>query len=205
MAATRAQIVSTKDFKILLALIAWRVALSYWLPIISDCDEVFNYWEASHYLQYGYGMQTWEYVPQYAIRSWSYASMHAAVMHAIVTCGFTKLQAWHGMRMILATLTATSEFLLYCALAHGLSPRIAKYTLMISASAPGMYTAASAYLPSSFAMMTHAVAMACLLHSFKLPTAASISPHTGYVWWTGIGALVGWPFAAALGIPYVVE
>ncbi|CAH1756269.1 10413_t:CDS:10 [Entrophospora sp. SA101] len=35
---------------------------------VSDCDEVYNYWEPTHYLQYGYGMQTWEYSPTYAIR-----------------------------------------------------------------------------------------------------------------------------------------
>lgn len=45
--------------------------------IISDCDEVFNYWEPTHWLQYGYGLQTWEYSPEFAIRSWSYVSVHA--------------------------------------------------------------------------------------------------------------------------------
>ena len=29
--------------------------------IIDDCDETYNYWEPSHYLLYGRGMQTWEY------------------------------------------------------------------------------------------------------------------------------------------------
>ena len=43
---------------------------------IQDCDEVFNYWEPSHYLQYGIGFQTWEYAPQYAIRSWAYLLPH---------------------------------------------------------------------------------------------------------------------------------
>ena len=28
---------------------------------ISDCDEVFNYWEPTHFLQYGRALQTWEY------------------------------------------------------------------------------------------------------------------------------------------------
>ncbi|CAG8591433.1 5824_t:CDS:10, partial [Racocetra fulgida] len=46
---------------------------------IADCDEVFNYWEPTHYLQYGYGMQTWEYSPEYAIRSWAYIKLHAII------------------------------------------------------------------------------------------------------------------------------
>jgi hypothetical protein len=45
--------------------------------IITDCDEVFNYWEPTHWLQYGFGLQTWEYSPEFTIRSWSYISVHA--------------------------------------------------------------------------------------------------------------------------------
>ena len=32
---------------------------------IADCDETFNYWEPTHYLLYGSGMQTWEYSPEF--------------------------------------------------------------------------------------------------------------------------------------------
>jgi len=28
---------------------------------IWDCDESMNYWEPTHYLIHGYGLQTWEY------------------------------------------------------------------------------------------------------------------------------------------------
>lgn len=46
---------------------------------IQDCDETFNYWEPTHYLSHGYGLQTWEYSPDYAIRSWLYIGLHAIV------------------------------------------------------------------------------------------------------------------------------
>jgi alpha-1,2-mannosyltransferase len=46
---------------------------------IQDCDETFNYWEPTHYLGHGYGLQTWEYSPEYAIRSWTYIALHAVV------------------------------------------------------------------------------------------------------------------------------
>lgn len=55
--------------------------------IIHDCDEVFNYWEPLHYLLYGYGMQTWEYSQQYALRSYLYLLLHlpvAAPLAAVV-------------------------------------------------------------------------------------------------------------------------
>lgn len=28
---------------------------------MQDCDEVYNYWEPTHLVLYGYGFQTWEY------------------------------------------------------------------------------------------------------------------------------------------------
>lgn len=46
---------------------------------IQDCDETFNYWEPTHYLSHGYGLQTWEYSPEYAIRSWLYVTLHAII------------------------------------------------------------------------------------------------------------------------------
>jgi len=46
---------------------------------IQDCDETFNYWEPTHYLSHGYGLQTWEYSPEFAIRSWVYIGIHSAI------------------------------------------------------------------------------------------------------------------------------
>lgn len=43
---------------------------------IQDCDEVYNYWEPLHYLVKGTGFQTWEYSPEYSIRSYAYLLLH---------------------------------------------------------------------------------------------------------------------------------
>jgi hypothetical protein len=43
-----------------LLLAALRVFGAASLPL-ADCDETFNYWEPTHYLMYGRGLQTWEY------------------------------------------------------------------------------------------------------------------------------------------------
>lgn len=53
--------------------------VSAWFAPIQDCDETFNYWEPTHYLSHGYGLQTWEYSPDFAIRSWLYIGLHAIV------------------------------------------------------------------------------------------------------------------------------
>ena len=39
---------------------------------ISDCDETFNYWEPTHFLLFGKSHQTWEYDPNFALRSYFY-------------------------------------------------------------------------------------------------------------------------------------
>jgi alpha-1,2-mannosyltransferase len=39
---------------------------------IDDTDETYGYWEPLHYLLYKVGMQTWEYSPQYGIRSYAF-------------------------------------------------------------------------------------------------------------------------------------
>jgi alpha-1,2-mannosyltransferase len=60
-----------------------------------------------------------------------------------------------------------------------------------------MFHAATAYLPSSFAMYTAMLGAASFMdRSGKLQTARGVE-------WFAAGALLGWPFAAALVAPYV--
>lgn len=47
--------------------------------IVDDCDEVYNYWEPTHYLLQGYGRETWEYSTDYKIRSWAFIFVNAVV------------------------------------------------------------------------------------------------------------------------------
>eukprot|EP00804_Cyclotella_cryptica_P001087 CCRYP_008381-RA/>CCRYP_008381-RA protein AED:0.11 eAED:0.11 QI:26/1/1/1/0.33/0.25/4/1513/367 len=58
--------------------VAIRVSTANLSPI-TDCDEVFNYWEPLHFVLYGTGMQTWEYAPQYALRTYAYLLPMAGV------------------------------------------------------------------------------------------------------------------------------
>lgn len=51
--------------------ISARFCSAIW-AYISDCDETFNYWEPLHYVIYGRGLQTWEYSPEFALRSYTY-------------------------------------------------------------------------------------------------------------------------------------
>jgi len=42
-------------------------------------------------LVHGSGFQTWEYSPVYAIRSWAYVALHAAVIQVLQLLHFTKV------------------------------------------------------------------------------------------------------------------
>lgn len=57
------------------ALVSARICAAIW-SFITDCDETFNYWEPLHYLINGHGLQTWEYSPEFALRSYTYLLIH---------------------------------------------------------------------------------------------------------------------------------
>jgi alpha-1,2-mannosyltransferase len=88
---------------------------------------------------------------------------------------------------------------MYSTVARVLNPRVALIFLIIMVTSTGMFHASVAYLPSSFAMNTTMLgATAFMDWKGGLRTAQGIM-------WFGIGAILGWPFAGALVIPFLVE
>jgi alpha-1,2-mannosyltransferase len=171
------------------------------LSPIQDCDEVFNYWEPSHYLNHGYGLQTWEYSPVYAIRSWTYAGLHSAVIFVGRALPFvsTKSAEFYFLRIVLALVCAGCETRLFAVISRTLGPMIGILFLIITTTSTGMFHASAAYLPSSFAMYTTMLGVAAFMDwRGGLRTAQGIM-------WFGIGATLGWPFAAALVFPFILE
>lgn len=183
---------------------ASHVIAAIWSPI-QDCDEVFNYWEPTHYLNHGYGFQTWEYSPEYAIRSWLYAGLHSVVIllsKLLPVVGYFakgKLAEFYALRVVLGLCCAVCESRLFGKISQTLNPRIAILFMIIMVSSPGMYHASVAYLPSSFAMYSTMLGMAAFMDwRGGLRTAQGI-------FWFGFGAFLGWPFAAAMSIPFIAE
>ncbi|RJE19424.1 Alpha-1,2-mannosyltransferase [Aspergillus sclerotialis] len=166
---------------------------------IQDCDEVFNFWEPTHYLDHGYGLQTWEYSPVYSIRSWLYISAHAAVGKIGSLFFSNKVLEFFAIRFFLAVICAACQTRLYSAVCRTLSPRIGLLFLMIAAFSPGMFHASASFLPASFTMYTSMLGLAAFLDwrgGQKIPQG---------IMWFGLGAIVGWPFAGALVIPLLLE
>ena len=171
------------------------------LSPIQDCDEVFNYWEPSHYLNHGYGLQTWEYSPVFAIRSWTYAGIHsiAILTGRVLPFVSSKIAEFYFMRIGFAFACATCQTRLFSVISRTMNPRIAIIFLIISITSPGMFHASTAYLPSSFAMYTTMLGVTAFIDwRGGMRTAQGIM-------WFGVSATLGWPFAAALVLPFIVE
>ncbi|KAH7080650.1 Alg9-like mannosyltransferase family-domain-containing protein [Paraphoma chrysanthemicola] len=181
-----------------------NVAAALFAPI-QDCDEVFNYWEPTHYLNHGYGLQTWEYSPEYAIRSWAYTALHSLIIF-IGTLPFKvtgvarpKVVEFYFLRITLALVCALCQTRMYSVIARTMNPRVAIFFVLALVFSPGMYHAAPAYLPSTFAMYTTMLGFSAFMDwSGGIKTAQGIM-------WFALGTTLGWPFAGALVLPFLVE
>eukprot|EP01147_Barroeca_monosierra_P005163 gene5163-7013_t len=157
---------------------------------ISDCDETYNYWEPLHYIVHGFGFQTWEYSPVYALRSYAYLSLHAPILYAASTCGLSKITSFYLVRTVLALSMGMAELFLYFTLQlRGFGPGVPTYYLIISAFSCGLFISSAALLPSSFAMIMGTLALAAWYRRYDFLA----------VFFTAVGSILGWPFAAALG------
>ncbi|KAG0649148.1 Dol-P-Man:Man(8) c(2)-PP-Dol alpha-1 [Hyphodiscus hymeniophilus] len=167
---------------------------------IQDCDETFNYWEPTHYISHGYGLQTWEYSPEYAIRSWTYLAFHALLGSFRRLLPFsTKVGEFYFIRYVLAFVCALCQTQMFRVINGTLNPRIALFFMMAMIFSPGMFHASAAFLPSSFAMYTTMLGMAAFMNwRGGLKTALGM-------FYFSIGGILGWPFAIALSAPFLLE
>lgn len=166
---------------------------------IQDCDETFNYWEPLHYLTHGAGLQTWEYSPEFGIRSWAYILIHAIPTKIVSLVGKSRAFEFYSLRCLLAFVCAATETRLYSAISRTLNARIGVFYLMIVAFTPGIFYASTAFLPSTFTMYTSTLGLTAFMDWQGSPKTATA------IMWFGVGALLGWPFAGALIIPFVLE
>jgi alpha-1,2-mannosyltransferase len=166
---------------------------------------VFNYWEPTHYLNHGYGLQTWEYSPEYAIRSWAYTGLHSLVIWVgtlplkAFPLAQPKVVEFYFLRIFLGLVCALCESRLYSVVSRTINPRVAIFFAMALVFSPGMYHAAPAYLPSTFAMYTSMLGFSAFMDWTRgMKTAQGIM-------WFGLGTTLGWPFAGALVLPFIAE
>lgn len=173
---------------------------SAWFAPIQDCDETFNYWEPTHYISHGYGLQTWEYSPDYAIRSWLYIGLHAVVGNLRRLLPQTsKVAEFYSIRLGLAFGCAMCQTLLFMVTSTTLNSRIGIFFLIATVTSPGNFHASTAFLPSSFAMYMVTLGAAAFMN-----WRGGLRTSLGMFWFAMAGIL-GWPFASALCAPYLLE
>lgn len=100
---------------------------------------------------------------------------------------------------MLAVACASCETVLFTKIAAVVNARVAITFMLILATSPGMFHASIAYLPSSFSMYFVMLGMAAFMDwRGGLRTVQGIFAM-------GVGAVLGWPFAAAMAAPYILE
>uniref|UniRef100_A0A182YI89 Mannosyltransferase n=1 Tax=Anopheles stephensi TaxID=30069 RepID=A0A182YI89_ANOST len=179
---------------VLFTLVAVRIQSALW-SIISDCDETFNYWEPLHYVLKGSGFQTWEYSPEFALRSYSYLWLHALPAKIVGLLVDNGVVIFYAVRCMLAVVCALLEYRLYKVLGRKCGGGVCNLWLFFQLVNAGMFISSAALLPSSFAMyITLATITAWLNDDAKTGIAV-----------TAFSGLIGWPFAVIVAIPFVLE
>ncbi|EMD41849.1 glycosyltransferase family 22 protein [Gelatoporia subvermispora B] len=170
---------------------------------LSDCDEVFNFWEPLHYLDRGHAFQTWETSPAYAIRSWAYILLHLTPAKlAAFLLGAEKRPAFFAVRVFLALVSSLCEVKLYRTVVERINYRVGRYLLFMLLFNAGMWTASTAFLPSTFTMYANTLAFSYTLE----PASNQNLRRTLFATMAfAAGAIVGWPFSLAVALPFVFE
>ncbi|KAK8730809.1 hypothetical protein OTU49_007944 [Cherax quadricarinatus] len=183
------------SYTALKALLSARLCAAIW-ALINDCDETYNYWEPTHYLLFGKGFQTWEYAPQYALRSYTYLLIHAVpgwIYSSLLQSN--RMLVFFFIRCMLALGCSSCELYFYRGICKEFGANVGRLTLGILVFSAGMFISSTAYLPSSFAMYMTLMSMGAWYHqSYELA-----------IFTTAVSTFLGWPFAGALGIPIAYD
>ncbi|XP_041357490.1 alpha-1,2-mannosyltransferase ALG9-like isoform X2 [Gigantopelta aegis] len=179
-------------FKILMSA---RLCAAWW-NIITDCDEVYNYWEPMHFMLFGNGFQTWEYSPMYAIRSYFYLWIHSLPINLYKTLlNDNQIILFYLMRCILGFASAVCEAYFYKGICRQFGNNVGRLTICFLLFSTGMFISCTAFLPSSFSMYMTMLAMGAWYLGQNHYAIVAIAAST----------IIGWPFAAALGIPIAFD
>lgn len=103
------------------------------------------------------------------------------------------------MRYGLAFLCALCQAILFQVTSITLNGRIGLFFLIATVTSPGNFHASTAFLPSSFAMY------ACMLGAASFMNWRGGLKTSQGIFWFATAGILGWPFAAALSFPYVLE
>jgi len=179
-------------FKIL---ISARLGAAVWSGI-SDCDETYNYWEPAHFLLYGQGMQTWEYDPKYALRSYFYLLVHALPAGVYASLAQPNpMLVFYFLRCLFGFICAMCEVYFYRGILCEFGANVGRLCLGFLVTSAGMFISSTAFLPSTTSMYLTLLSMgAWFHHNYKIAILT-----------TAMSTFLSWPFAALLGAPIAFD
>lgn len=88
---------------------------------------------------------------------------------------------------------------MYTAVSSNINRRVGILYLVFTICSAGMFHAAAAFLPSTFAMYTTMLGMAAFIDRHR-----GVRTVRGIFWFT-LGGLLGWPFSMAMCVPFILE
>lgn len=159
---------------------------------IDDTDETYGYWEPLHFTLFGKGMQTWEYSPEFGIRTYSFILPLTILGKCMQIMGISGIQFFFAIRVFFGVVTAYCESDFIFTLSECVCPQISFFSFALMLCSPGMFYVSTSYLPS--ALVTNVIMLsvsAFLKNQFQLT-----------IFWGCIGVLwSGWPFVGVVLLP----
>ncbi|QLL32520.1 hypothetical protein HG536_0D00420 [Torulaspora globosa] len=176
-----------------------RLALQPVVSVISDCDETFNYWEPLNLLVRGFGKQTWEYSPEYAIRSWAFLVPFWGILYPLnKIASFDADWNFYVIRAVLGIASYVLECSVHREIANTLSLKVANSWLVFQMFSPGWFHASVELLPSSVAMLLY---LGSIKYALRYLSRNSTSSFLASLTFNVVAGIVGWPFVLVLSVP----
>ncbi|KAG8459156.1 hypothetical protein KFE25_002563 [Diacronema lutheri] len=142
-------------------------------------------------------LATWEYSPTYALRSALYVLDHAALGSLAVLAGARRPAVFYAIRLALGAKSAGCEAFFVWSVRESYGRALGLWTWFFLLTSAGVFHAAVSFLPSAFAMY-----FVALSWSFWSPSREQMGAAVACI---AVAAIVGWPFAALLGIPLAAD
>lgn len=121
------------------------------------------------------------------------------VIAVLVFLTWVQVSEFYFVRYGLALVCALCQTIMFQVTSSTINGRIGLFFLIATVTSPGNFHASTAYLPSSFAMYM------CLLGASAFMNWRGGLKTAQGIFWFAMAGVLGWPFAAALCAPYVLE
>ncbi|CCD25690.1 dolichyl-P-Man:Man(6)GlcNAc(2)-PP-dolichol alpha-1,2-mannosyltransferase NDAI_0F03720 [Naumovozyma dairenensis CBS 421] len=187
---------------LIVLLLASRLYLQPIYSLISDCDETFNYWEPLNLLVRGFGKQTWEYSPEYSIRSWAFLSPLYVLLYPfnkyLVAHNLPSSWNFYLIRIFLGLVSVVLEIKAYREIRRTLNGQVANIWLFFQIFNPGWFHASVELLPSTLAMVLY---LGSIKHTLRYLSTKSTPNFVASLTFNFLSSILGWPFVLVLSLP----